>query len=254
MATGSTRSWEDHAAAIQSGKDQSAAEEAMCALQPLVEQTAQRVCRCRMVSKQIREDFVAGAAAFVWHGLEMGKDSVRRPPIASYDPSRGRFPAWLWTVLDRCLIDFLRSEAPRRNNCGRTITVEEGDSDPILNEPSPAPPDPADEMDRTSPFMSDSDIDRIKNWPILDRILVLVVLGLWRKIPRDLWCEWCKEAGFSAPFPQNEEEHLTRGEWINIIAELLSSTRNALQNRLRRRLKKLKVNPLDCIRERFNDE
>lgn len=247
MANDSTQSWEDHVAAIQSGTDEAVVDTAVRALQSLIEQTAERVCRRRMVSKQVRMDFVDEAVPFVVTiPRESKKDGVLRPPISTYDPASGSFPAWLWTMLDRRLTDIRRS-AGRRAAHEQTMVAQEGEPGFIESTPDPRPHRAADNMDRTTPFC-DCDFQQIAAWPVLDRILVLVVFELWRKVSVGVWSEWCSEAGLPNALPQDAEDRRERGEWISHIAELLSASPNALQNRLRRRLKKLEDEPLDYIR------
>ena len=231
MANDSTQSWENHAAAIQAGADQAAVDAAVRALQPLIEQTAERVCRRRRVSKQIRLDFVDEAVAFVLAiPRESKRDGVLRPPIANYNSASGSFPAWLRTVLDHRLSDILRSAGRRAEN-ERTMVAQQGKPGFIKSSPELGPHHTGAELDRTSAF-NDSDLEKIVAWPVLDRILVLVVFELWRKIPKKLWRNWCMNAKLPTPFPPEDAVGLDRSKWINRIAGHLSASPNALQNRL----------------------
>jgi len=227
-----TQIWELHVAAVQAGTDQLAIEESVRALTPLIKETAERVCRRHMVRRQMRFDFVADALTEIVVPRK-GRDGAPRPPrVAEYDREGGPFPAWLWTVLENLLKDSTRS-AQRRIARERRVGSGEGRTDIVP-------------LDLHEPF-SAADIERLNSWPPLDRVLLLITFELRRKVSDGTWTTWCAEAELPKPFPPDETVR-DRGEWIAVIALCLGASRNALQNRLRRRLERLKSEPLDFIR------
>lgn len=245
MENDSAQPWLKHVATIQAGTDAAVVDVAVRALSPLIEETAERVCRRRMVAKQIRVDFVANSLAEILAPRESRDNQSRPPRIAEYNPATGPLPAWLWTVLDNLLKDVLRATG-RRAAREQPIVGRDGEPDIAERAAEPTPHRASDDLDRMAPF-ADQDVEQIAAWPVLDRILVLVVFGLWRKIPTDIWSGWCSDAGLPNPFPPEPDSERERGELINLIAELLTASPNALQNRLRRRLEKLKDEPLVYI-------
>jgi len=242
----SAQPWLKHVATIQAGTDAAEVDAAVRCLGLLIEETAERVCRRRMVRKQIRVDFVANSLAEIVAPRASHDEAAPRPRIAEYNPATGPLPAWLWTVLDNLLKDVLRA-AVRRATREQPIVCRDGEPDIAERVVDSTPHRAADELDRMAPF-ADQDLEQIAAWPVLDRILVLVVFGLWRKIPTNAWRGWCSDAGLPNPFPPETQGERKRGEWISFVAESLSASPNALQNRLRRRLEKLKYEPLEYIR------
>ncbi len=244
MATDSTQSWEQHIAAVQAGTDQLAIEDAVCALTPLINETAERICRRHMVSHQLRLDFLADAVTEIVAPRKGRDGTARSPRIAEYDRASGPYPAWLWTVLENLLRDSARSSRRRLARERRIDSREEG-TDFTQTLPDPRSRQ-TEQPDIDEPFCA-ADIERLISWPALDRVLLLVAFELWRKIPGLTWTDWCVEAGLTDLFPPDEIPR-DRGEWIAVIAHCLGASRNALQNRLRRRLERLRSEPMDFIR------
>ena len=119
--------------------------------------------------------------------------------IAEYDPAAGPLAGWLWTVLDNLWKDQLRS-ASRRHPREQELIPSKRGTNPWQTVEDPDQDQPSDELDRTTPF-NDRDRAEIAEWPVLDRVLVLTVFDLWRKIASDTWELWCVEAGLPLPFP-----------------------------------------------------
>jgi len=113
-------------------------------------------------------------------------------------------------------------------------------------QPAPATRDLDAGMDRNAPFC-DRDLQEIEAWPVRDRLRVLVIAGLWRKVPEHLWVGWCEEEGLSQPFPDEIGEPATTQDGIAwVAAELGESLEAAKQHWYRKR--KLLRN-LEYVRE-----
>lgn len=247
MANDDPQFWDRNVAAIQTASDAVIVEAAISALKPLIEQTAKRVCQGRMVWKSHGLDFVANSVAEIALP-RTGRDGTPQDPrIAEYSPASGEFAAWLRAVLNNLLVDQLRSESRRKAREAKWVISRHGPKpteDPVeLAQAKPSD----DDLDRNTRF-TDDDLKRIDAWPVLDRVLLLTVFELWRKIPDLRWDIWCREAGLSHPFPPDPGIPRERGEWINFMAQVLVASPNALQNRLRRRLEQLRKEPLDYVR------
>jgi DNA-directed RNA polymerase specialized sigma24 family protein len=246
VQTEETHDWQRCVAAVQANADPNLVNTAIIILRPLVEETALRICRRRMVREQLRLDFVAGSVAEVFAPRE-SRDGIRRSPrISEYNPADGAFAGWLFKVLDNLLKDQLRTTG-RRATREATFSSILGDSHvdqpPIVGAEES---DPSIALDRASPFTT-RDIESLGYWPALDRVLVLAVFELRQKLPPTTWRSWCQEASLPTPFPPEHKIPHDRGDWINLIAELLALSPNALQNRIRRRLEQLRSEPLDYI-------
>jgi DNA-directed RNA polymerase specialized sigma24 family protein len=245
VANADSESWHPQIAAIQIGDDAKLVDAAVRSLQPLIEEIAERVCRRRMVKVQVRLDFVAASLAEIVVARKSRDDPPRPPRIAEFNPVSGPFQAWLWTVLDNRLKDELRARRRREAHEQQPVSVDDG-LDPTVNIVDRRRDKPSDVVDRTESFTS-HDRKQIDSWPVLDRVLLLTVYDLWRKIPHASWELWCKEAGLPHPFPEEPAIPRDRGEWINLIAEILPASPHALQNRIRRRLEQLRREPLEYI-------
>ncbi len=252
MQNEETHDWQRWVAALQAKTDPGLVDAAILALRPLVEETALRICRRRMVREQLRLDFVAQSVAEVFAPRE-SRDGIRLPPrVEEYNLDGCAFAGWLFRVLDRLLIDYLKTTGRRAKweaafssishdiQLGETSVIAEKQDQGIA-------------LDRISPFTS-RDIEHLESWPALDRILVLAVFELRHKLPHATWQRWCQEASLPNPFPPEHNIPLGRGDWINLVAKLLAASPNALQNRLRRRLKLLQSDPLHYIREIQHEE
>jgi hypothetical protein len=243
----STPDWHRYVLDIRAEANSSSVDAAILALSPLIEETALRVCRRRMVREQLRRDFIAGSVSALVAPRE-SRDGTRRPPrISDFDSAEGPFTAWLFAVLDNLLKDLLRTTA--RRGMRETVFSTISDSPDIIEFSAHSKHmDPGVILDRTSPFTK-RDLERLETWPALDRILVLAVFQLDKKISLPTWDSWCQQAELPTPFPPEHTIPHERGEWINLIAELLVASPNALQNRIRRRLEQLRTDPLDYIRD-----
>lgn len=226
--------WQHHVATIQAGTDSAAVDAAIGALKLLIENTAERVCRRLVVANQIRVDFVGDAVAFVLVVPRRSReDGSLRPPIMKYDSASGKFPAWLRRVLENRLKDVC--EAANRLAAHEQSMVADKEQLSFADRiAAPRLQSVDDDLDRTTPF-SVHDFNHIAAWNVRDRILVLVVLDLWRKIPPAIWTEWCSEAELPIPFPPEPERQRERSEWISLIAEIRSESPSALNVRLGRR-------------------
>lgn len=253
MQNEETHDWQRWVAALQAKTDPGLVDAAILALRPLVEETALRICRRRMVREQLRLDFVAGSVAEILAPRE-SRDGMRRAPrVAEYNSADGAFKDWLFKVLDNLLKDQLRTTGRRAARETAFSSISDDSHDVEAPAADAKQIDPGVVLDRASPFTT-RDVGQLEHWPALDRVLLLAVFELRHKLPHATWQSWCQEASLPTPFPPEHNIPLGRGDWINLIAVLLAASPNALQNRLRRRLKLLQSDPLDYIREIQHDE
>ncbi len=244
--------WQRHVSAIQAGVDSDSVNAAVGALGPLIEEMAERVCRRRMIAKQVRIDFVVDSVAYVLVVPRVSGVNAGKPRIFDYDSEDGLFPDWLKTVLDNRLIDVLKKTG-RRMKHEQPMIAWEGSPTFAESIADPSPDCAGHDLDRSIQF-SENDFGRIAAWPVLDRVLLFSVFELWRKVPSNIWEGWCSDADLSEPFPPEPEKQRERGEWISLIATHLSASPNALQMRLMRRLEKLRDEPLDYVQGILHDE
>ncbi|HUY34243.1 MAG TPA: hypothetical protein VMV69_15965 [Pirellulales bacterium] len=234
MGTGYDQTWRQHVAAIQGGAEQESLDAAIAALQPLIEQTATRVCVRRRVGRQVQLDFVESALTAIVAPRET-KEGGRLPErIHKYDAETGSFPGWLWKALDRLLLDVTKSR--RRRAKHEASATDSGDDGGMMERrPDPATSDLDAGFDRNAPF-GDRDLREIEAWPVRDRLRVLVISRLWRKVPEHLWIGWCEEEGMSQPFPDDPEEPATIQDSIfSCAAELGESPEATKQHWYRKR-------------------
>jgi hypothetical protein len=234
MATADDQIWWQHVAAIQKVADQESLDAAIGALRPLIEQTATRVCVRRRVGRQVQLDFAENALAAVVGPRETADGAAVSARIHTYDAEEGPFPGWLWRVLDRLLMDVLKSR--RRRGKHEALATDSGDKGGMMErQPDLATSDLDARMDHNAPF-GEMDLQEIEAWPVRDRLRVLVVARLWRKVPEHLWVGWCEEEGLSQPFPDNPEEPATMQHRIaSLAAEIGESPEAAKQHWYRKR-------------------
>lgn len=191
-------------------------EQARQALEPLIRRTARRVAAR---AGQAGQDLIDESVSHVLH--------PRR--ITQWAEDRKPFESWCFYVLRHHLIDLVRQRNRQRENM--TSTLKE-----------PADPRGAHgvsaveiELDLGTPF-SPPDVARVRVWKAIDRIVLLCLAGLWRKVPAALWRKSAVECGLALPFPppgfgrcQDREE---RNE---MLARAMGWRRNTLAQRWCRR-------------------
>jgi hypothetical protein len=248
MATADDDTWLQHVVAIQSGTDERLVNDAVRALQPMIEKAASRVCFRRGVRPQVRVDFVESALTAIITARDT-KERKLPPRIQKYDAEAGPFPRWLWKTLDHLLLDELRSLENRRKH--ETAATDIGHQlGMIERQPELRKTDVDDAIDRTTPF-GNRDIQEIEAWRIRDRLRLLAFEGLWPKVPQDLWARWCVEEGLSEPFPQGLEEALTKQDRFATLAGEMGESPEALKQHWHRKRKLLRN--LSYVRELRHD-
>ena len=165
---------------------------AMRKLNLVIQRLARGVACSLMVPKQMRSDLVAEASSHVWQHL------------ATFNGQDGKaFAPWCRRMLRNLLIDRLRAAGrqPSSNETDLHVSVDalpeaaslgNGQIASVLDQT----------LDRQHPFGMD-DLSRIRGWKLRDRLVLLVLANLWRKIPADEWRQWVEEFGLVAPFPPN---------------------------------------------------
>lgn len=155
-------------------------EAAAAGLMPVIRRSALRVTRNG--TRRDRARFVDGAPQYILAGRE-AEGGFGRPPIRSFDPTRGRFTTWVCRVLRNRWIDQVRRD---------------------LRQPPPPPlPDDRPEVPRWGgggrvlegrawPFGTD-DLGAIGGWPPARRVELLVMAGTWPKVPAAVWAGWVEE-------------------------------------------------------------
>lgn len=230
-------------ALIQGETKSGLADAAVLALRPLIEFTASRVCKRIMVRKLVGIDFIGESVAHVLAWRKSRGGMPRPPKVTKYNPSKGKFQSWLYTVLKNELKDRLRKIKRRKERENKYYKQQVGER-----------PTPDAEQsgliaffDRDAPFTT-RDVETMENFPVLTRVVFLAVSDLRNKLPQTTWQRWCQEASLPTPFPPENNIPHERGGWINLFAELLGSTPNALQMRFERCRKEIQSNPLDYIK------
>ncbi len=136
-----------------------------------------------------------------------------------YDPDRGPYGAWAWTVIRNRLISRFR----RRERQG----------DDVLLAQAPARPEPPPSKLTLGP----TDLRQIALWrPPMHRVVVLAIAGLHGEIPTTDWKQWCQQANVALPFPPPGADGpgYERGR-IDILARHLGYEPNTLHQIWRRK-------------------
>lgn len=223
---------------IQSSADASAHDDALRTIEPFVSEMARRVCCFRRASRQLSRDFVDGSLSSIF-GPRGESAGDAAPRIARYRPSDGPFAGWLWTALDHLLVDEMRAAARRNKhelasaalNATRSSGYDAGfASDQATSEP-----------------FSAKDLEKIGAWRPLDRIRLLSVARLWRKVPADTWAAWCSEVDLLLEFAPLHQEEQPLEHWLASVADAMQESRAAFRQHWYRKRKLLEE--LDYVRE-----
>ncbi|AWM40241.1 hypothetical protein GobsT_13050 [Gemmata obscuriglobus] len=159
-----------------------------------------------------REDFCAGVLGDVWE-------------VIGRFPAGANFEAWCYIVLHNRWTDLTRWEQCR-------------ESQSLLGHPEPSAPDIRAALERgldSAAIFGDDDLREIRAWPLRDRVVLLCLASLWRKVPDDEWQGWVRDhraahgTPASDPFPPDS---LDRGNGIAdqnaLLARELDLRRNTL--------------------------
>ncbi len=230
---------------IKGAEDPGIREQAAAPLLKVVQSLAKRVATKLGLVLLDREQLAEDAASHVFLMLCSCK----------FDPEKGRFVPWASEVAKNYITDELRRrrrEIPR-NQLMSTKDASDESFQPWVEFlealPKIAVPDPSDLISVFSlPFVAD-DLLAVSQWhPLRDRIIMLVLSGLWCKVPEWLWKEWVEAAELPSPFPPEAMLDLHEKEQrLGPLAEAMGLTRNHLcviWNRRRKWLVQLR-----CIRE-----
>ena len=151
-------------------------------LEPRIQRLAFRIASASML--QVSGEFADGACSDL---LAPRPDSngcrLRSPRIMAYKPSRGRFGSWARRLLTNLFISrFCRQQYYLR--C-RPLVNASGTSQAeliaaMVNECEPA-------------FLTEGDLNFLESWSPKKRLLILLISGLWSKIPLPYQIEWGKK-------------------------------------------------------------
>ena len=148
--------------------------------------------------------------------------------LQKFDPGRS-FEAWVYQLAKNLAIEKYREKKRRREVPllrRRSRRAENGEKYPTL--PVDLVPDPCSEVrsiiDTLSirePFCK-KQLDKLSTLPVKRRVVTLVGAGLHRRIPANIWENWCRELGVQGEFPPPELEELdTFEDRIRCLAQLL---------------------------------
>lgn len=229
---------DDATALVEAVQDMSQPQErrdaAWSRLQKVIQKIAYRVVN-RLSGHQLKSDFVEQAPTYVWER------------IAQFDAKRGsRFEAWCATVLCNRLRDWMRRRTAKRE----VATGSDPETLTLIEEVA----DHSDwagllqcALDREEAF-SESDLARVRTWPLRTRLVVLAVSDLWRKVPAPEWETWVDEASLDAPFPPQVVVNADSvSDRVNVLAECLGMKPNTLSQQWHRGKDRLR--DLDYIRQ-----
>jgi DNA-directed RNA polymerase specialized sigma24 family protein len=239
---------------IKSAQDPGVREQAAADLLKIVQHLAKRIVIKLGLALRDGEEVSDDAAS---HVLTMLCE-------CRFNPERGRFVPWASRVAKNYITDELRrrqrempeSQVPISAELRRKLE-EAGvglldwlhiESEARRGRPTIAPDAGALISIFHLPFIAD-DLQTISEWhPLRDRIIMLVLSGLWCKVPEPLWREWVEAAQLPWPFPPEEIIHLDdKQRRVAPLAEAMGLTRNHLCVIWNRRIGWLKN--LRCIRE-----
>jgi hypothetical protein len=147
-------------------------------LAPNIAQLARQVAA--HTGEPLKGEFLAEALGYVWERLP------------KYRPADGRFLSWCRVVLQNRLTDLARQRgrAPIAHSAELANAAIAAQTRAALE----------DALDRDAPF-GERDLERIRGWPCVDRLVLLTVAGLWTKVPPAEWDAWVDEHGLARPFP-----------------------------------------------------
>lgn len=199
---------------------------------------------------QLGRDLIDEAPGRVWELIERGK----------FDPCRAEsFKNWCCTVLRNLLYQMGRREKRRRGHEITASTLEQN-ADTVYGildeleatENTDSGIHEIEAEDFLTASFSEADAARIRDWDMLDRIILLCLAGLWRKVPVVQWASWCdavaRERKLTAPLPPDELlECETREQRLPVLASALDMRRNTLAQRWKRR--KQLLHELDCVED-----
>lgn len=200
-----------------------------------VQQVAERVAHNG--TRTQRDDFVADALT-----LLCGPREHSRPRVELYDPTRGPFEGWLSATLGNLWVSKLRADGRRK-----TVPLHGEETD----ESVPFPWELVHGI--LGPTFSPADRERVEGWQAGDRVILLVVSGLYLKAATADWERYLVAAErefrvtlprlFSLPVVADESP----GDRHTGLAVALGIPTNTLSQRWRRKKKWLAE--LDCIRD-----
>ena len=203
--------------------------------------------RIRAQWGQIGSDALDNA---LWH---LSRGVIR----GDYDPSKGTLSQWCRTVLYRYLYSTGRKarRQQRWERLSSTIHEDHVALTPFLDAESSE--DVFLEVNKreladfdAQPF-STMDQARVESWPLFDRVFVLSMSGLWRKVSCECWSEWTLVLESKRPLllPAPPMELYTcesPQQRTPIVASTFKMTRNNVSQRWHR--KRALLEQLDCIK------
>jgi DNA-directed RNA polymerase specialized sigma24 family protein len=142
------------------------------------------------------------------------------------EPRPRQFEPWCYTVMKNRFRDWVRHNRhdPLNHLAPETFVAD--------NQPDPGLAHFQSELeyalDRQAPF-SPRDLARIGAWKPQQRLVLLCLSLLWRKVPPDVWRQWADQCGLGPGFPPPEfEDHLGPHERTTALAGLMGLQRNTL--------------------------
>lgn len=143
----------------------------------------------------------------------------------------------LWTTIRNVIRDYWASQNRRKANA--PYSLDDPQQGPIhIADQSDSPLMQASEsLDEVTP-LCETCLNHVKTWPPMPKITILTLLGVYRRIPSDLWESWILKKELDLPFPP--QEFLTENIVSNrnkILSDLLGISPNTLAKNKERGVK-----------------
>ena len=208
----------------------------------IAEQTPAILRRWRQIGRDLLDD----ARSEIWRRIERG----------CCDPSRGeaQVRAWCCTVL-RNLLYSLGRKVRRISRVETIASVLSGDGGcgviaMVVSDDASCPAVQVEQTEFLTARFSEPDLALVRSWRLSDRIELLCLSDLWRKVPDALWRDWVLEhraaCGTPVILPTKEVlDEATPQDRMSPLAKALGVRSNSLSQRWHR--KQGYVKQLHCI-------
>lgn len=203
------------ASELATGVEASRKDDIWRALDAPVRKLAVAIAR-RLSSKKSDSEFVAqDAVVHVYEKLVAGK----------WDSQQGAFRPWLNTVIGNYIRSGNRKKTREKSNVEPTEAEEFRDE--IL------------ELTR----LQEGDYIEIAAWKRRERLVLLSLSGVWRRVDQQRWCQWCEEMDVDIDWPPNFATATDKIELFKKVSSWLRMSRNFVSQEWHRKSHLLKSLP-----------